>query len=256
MAKGFDSDTPLTATVIQQAKAAGFVAAGRYLKNLGVAEVTLCRENDFGLWLISEGMGDQATVRRGRAGGANDGVIAAHQATILFGAPSSVPIASAVDFDAGPDDVPFIDAYMGGFAMAIAPHPLLVYGDGAVLTSDLPAGTRAYVVGATGWEGTQAYLAKNKAPALVQHGEVALFGISVDLVDINDGSILWYPGRDPDGTPLPLPAVPNVSLSMPSLKALQGALISAGYDLGTTGADGLWGAHTAAALASYYGANA
>lgn len=234
MSKGFDSDTQLTLTVIQRAQTAGLVAAGRYTKNLLPNEVALCRQRGFGLWMIAEGMGDLATMQRGQASGLADGRVAMTQANLL-GAPTSVPIAAAVDFDAASANLADIDAYMAGFAMGIAPRPLLVYADGAVMTSTLPAGTRAYVAGASGWEGTAAYLAKNRAPALVQHAEVQMFGIGVDLVDINDESVVWFPETA---------VLSGAQPVMPDLSTLQQAL-------GVT-VDGLWGSQTAAAIARYY----
>lgn len=251
-AKGFDCDTHLTAAIIQAAKAAGHIAAGRYLKNLTAAEVALCRQYDFGLWLIAEGMGDRATLRRGRAGGISDAAVQVRQALAL-GVPGAVPIASAVDFDAVADDLPLVDAYMDGFASLISPHPLVVYGDGAVLTSHLPAGTRAYVAGAGGWEGTQAYLAQTKMPALVQHPTAAMFGISVDPVDINDESVIWYPARDDAATATGgRQQETPVQTSMPPLKSLQRTLIALGYQID---ADGVWGRQTEGALSDYYSQN-
>lgn len=245
MTNGFDCDVHLSGLLVQDAKAGGIVAIGRYLKNLLPSEVAYCKQYGMGLWLIYEGMGDAATMSGGYARGLSDGHIAARQAN-LIGAPTSVPIAAAVDFGAETADLSDIDAYMSGFAVGIAPRGLMVYGDGDVLTSHLPAGTKAYVAGAGGWPGTHGFLAVNKSPALVQHPPATLFGIDTDPCDVNDMTVIWFPAGQAPVVVVPsqAPATPPAVSVMPALKDLQAAV-------GVT-ADGVWGPVTAEAVASYY----
>ena len=198
-AKGYDTATRLTEPVIIASLTAGYIAAGRYLKTLTAAEVALCARHGFGLWLISEGMGNLATIEQGTPRGQHDGAAAKALAEALE-APDTAPIFAAVDFDAvGSQEIADVEAYMGGFARGCAPYPQGDYGDGDVVTS-LPK-SRGYIAGADGWAGTKAVLA-NPPPnlALVQHVTIMFAGISIDPVDILDESVLWFPsiGIRPD----------------------------------------------------------
>ena len=247
MQKGYDTDTELTAAVVDASLAAGYVGAGRYLKNLQPLEVGICKAKGFKLWSISEGMGDAATMALGYARGYDDGVAAAALAKRLA-QPAGTPIFAAVDYDAvGSTDIGNVDGYMSGFAAGCVPYTMGVYGDGAVLSS-LP-GYAAYVAGADGWAGTEAYLASTNNAALVQHATIEFAGISIDPCDIYDESVLWIPaGAQPAPTPAPPTSGPIIP--MLALTDLQRTLNSLGYDLAV---DGIWGSETAAAVASYYG---
>jgi hypothetical protein len=104
----------------------------------------------------------------------------------------------------------------------------------------------SYLAGADGWDGTPAYLASGKA-ALVQHVETTKYGIDLDMVDIHDPSILWFP-KAPAPVLQPVPA-PVAVVAIPSALEMQHALNAAGATLVE---DGDWGAFSAAALAAYY----
>jgi hypothetical protein len=247
VAKGFDTDTELTAAVVDAALAAGYSAAGRYIKNLQPLEVGICKAKGFKLWSISEGMGDAATMALGYARGYNDGLAAAALARKL-GQPFGTRIFAAVDYDAsGSQDIANVDSYMTGFVAGCPPYTMGVYGDGAVLSS-LPA-YAAYVAGADGWAGTEAYLASTNNAALVQHATIEFAGISIDPCDIYDESVLWL-ADGAQSAPPPAPPTSGPLIAMPALTDLQRTLNSIGYDLAI---DGIWGPQTAAAIASYYG---
>jgi hypothetical protein len=226
--KGFDTDTPLTQAAITAAKSAGYIAAGRYLKNLTPAEVALCSKNQFGLWLIFEGEGSQETFQEGNQRGKADGATAYQQAKAL-GVPPGCTIFFAVDYDALAGDIAKITDYATGFVSNLGEYKYGVYGDGTVLSSlpDAPG----YVAGADGWDGTEAYLATGKA-ALIQHATVELAGISMDPVDIIKTDVLWVPEASATTTPIPTAAQLQAALGIST--------------------DGIWGPQSQAALASYY----
>jgi hypothetical protein len=239
---GFDCDVHLTTSVLSAAKAAGYVAAGRYLKNLSMPEVSACAASGFGLWLIYETTGSSQFFQQGEEGGAYSGGVAMAQAKAL-GAPASSVIYVAVDYDAAAGDISFIQPWMTAFQAACLPYALGTYADGAI-ASQLHTAPGDYVPGASGWEGTQQYLLSGRV-ALIQHPSANLFGIDTDPVDIVDPSVIWYPalaGRGAPAPPEPAPAAPT--FVMPKLTDLQGFL-------GVV-VDGIYGDQTAAAIQAYY----
>ena len=240
MLKGFDTDTVLTEAVVLNAVKAGMGRFGRYLKNLTAAEVALCAKYGASLWLISENLGDLATVAQGLPRGRVDGA-AARLAAAALGAPATVPIFAAVDFNAvGSTQIGEVDNYMDGFAVGCSPYPLGVYGDGDVVQS--LSKDHGYIAGADAWAGTAAILADPAANVdidLIQHATVTMFGISVDPVDVLDSSVLWSPGV----TVIPITA------EIPTVLNLQRALNAWGAGLTE---DGIYGPRCAAALAKYY----
>jgi hypothetical protein len=237
MSNGFDTDAPITAQNAKRCVAAGYVAAGRYLKNLTLAEIAACGQAGLKLWLIDEGTGSQAVFARGASGGQTDGTAAKSRAAAL-GAPSGAVIYFAVDFDTQQSDVANIQAYYPAYKAAVAPYRAGMYADGLV-ASQVPTDVGAYLPGAMGWAGSEAYLKSGKV-ALVQGLPTAFFGMDADPVDIRDESVLW-------DTRTPAPPVLN---PMPALKVAQAYLNTLGAGLVV---DGVWGPHTDAAFAKYYG---
>ena len=245
MSKGFDADTQLTQATAARFVAAGYVAAGRYLKNLTMTEVAACAQAGLKLWLIDEGYGDAVVFARGTAGGLADGGKAKDRADALDAPPGSV-IFFAIDYDAGQGDVANIKAYYGGYAAACAPYRAGMYADG-LIASQVPTPVGDYLPGASGWAGTKDYIASGKV-ALLQHPPATVLGLDVDPVDILDESVLWDPATNvvptPAPAPTPEPAPPDDTDPMPDLKVAQAYL-------GVT-ADGVYGPITAAAFEDYY----
>lgn len=194
----FDTPDQLTAAVIGAAKAAGRVAAGRYIsgggawKHLTALEVALCKSMDFGLFLIDEGAGDAGQFATGEAGGQAAGAVAAKVA-VAMGVPSKTPIFVGVDFAADEEDIPDITAYMNGYTKGCRTALVaLMYADG-LIASQVPTPGGDFVPGASGWPGTPAYLKSGKV-ALIQHPPVQAFGIDTDPVEVVDRSVIWFPG--------------------------------------------------------------
>lgn len=241
MGKGFDTDSALSAAVITQAMANGYTAAGRYIHNATSVEVSLIHSHGMGLWLIDETSGNWAYFSGGAASGTLRGAIAKLAAQAL-GYPAGQYIASAVDFDATPQEVAVIDKFFAAYAAAIAPYQLMVYASGLVESSSLPAGAKAYLADAAGWSGTRGFDVSKAA--IVQHLPTQMWGIAVDPCDINDESVVWGvapPTSEVPSTPVNASPLADV---MPALEDLQAAL-------GVT-VDGIWGPQTAAAVARYY----
>jgi hypothetical protein len=247
MLKGFDTDRVMSDAFVRRAVAAGYGAAGRYLKNLTSSEIASCAKYGMRLWLIDEGAGDAAVFGRGVAGGQADGAAAKARAAVL-NVPAGIPIYFAVDFDAGAADVDGVGRYLNGYVAACAPYRVGMYADG-LIASAVPTEVGDYLPAASGWQGSKDYINSGKV-ALLQHVPEALLGLDADPVDVLDEGVLWLPGPDhirtqPAGGVVTVPpAAPPASFAMPDLRVLQGFLGVA--------ADGIWGPVTAAAVARYY----
>lgn len=251
MSNAFDTPNALTPSYIGQVMSRGYIAAGRYIsgggawKHLLASEVAACKAAGFGLWLIDEGTGGLAQFKTGETGGHNDGVKAAGVAT-LMGAPAGTPIFVGVDYAAGASDVAFIRTYMSGYQSGCMPYRAGLYADGAV-ASAVPTAVGDYVPGASSWPGTAAYLTSGKV-ALIQHPTTLLIGMSVDLVDVVDASVLWFPGKN---VAAPVTAPPVAQNQTPVVPDATANLMAWQTFLGIT-ADGVWGPQTAAAFEHYF----
>lgn len=244
LALGCDLDSHLTEDLILKLLAVHRIAAGRYLKNLTQAEVDLCKEYDFGLWLIAEGMGDAATFTGGAQRGREDGAAVFVKAASLQ-VPSTVPIFFAVDFPATGANLPNIQAYAAGFAAGAAPFPTSLYADGQILENF--SQDKTYLAGAMGWPGSKQYLSEGKA-ALVQHPTISFAGAQIDPVDIYNTDVIWWPsGKAPDFKIDPVALTPV--RHMPPLTTLQQWLVADGAKLEV---DGVWGPATSAEIAKTY----
>lgn len=239
----FDTPEQLTVAVVSAAKAAGRIAAGRYIsgggtwKHLTLEEIDVCKANGFGLWLIDEGAGDAGQFAGGKIAGSKAGAQAAKIARSL-GVPDGTPIFVGIDFDADEDDVSDIASYMTGYKSSCGPYKAGMYADG-LIASAVPSDCGDFVPGASGWPGTAEYIASGKV-ALIQHPPVKAFGIDTDPVEIIDPSVLWFPGgavSQPSKQAIP-------SLRMPPLSQLQAIL--------EVEPDGVWGPVTENAIATYY----
>jgi hypothetical protein len=236
-----DLDEPLTEQLIIELQCNGYTSAGRYIKNLTQAELTLCANHAFPLWLISEGWGSEAVFEGGAKRGHQDGLADLAKLQAL-GVPSGVVVYCAVDFGATVEDVPEITAYRSGYAAAQPDNRIGLYADGTV-ASAIPCPVGDYMPGAPGWPGYAEYIASGHA-AIVQGQETKLFGQDVDLCEVLDRSVLWQPQA-----PASAQGEQTTTINpMPELAAAQ-------TFLGIT-ADGVWGPQTAEAFAKYYEANA
>lgn len=251
MSNGFDTPSALLPSYISQVMARGYIAAGRYIsgggawKHLLASEVASCAGAGFGLWLIDEGSGDLAQFRTGETGGFNDGKKASGVATLL-GVPAGTPIFVGVDYAAQASDVAYIRTYMSGYQSGCMPYRAGLYADGAV-ASAVPTAVGDFVPGASSWPGTAAYLTSGKV-ALVQHPTTLLLGMSVDLVDIVDQSVLWFPGKN---VAAPVTAPPVSSKTQTPVADATTTLEAWQTFLGVT-ADGIYGPETAAAFEAYF----
>lgn len=251
-----DLATRVTAAMIPSMKAGGIEAVCRYLsnspaKNLSLDEAKLLSGAGIKCVLVWEAQGDRYNSFTADQG-ITDAERAVSQATAL-GMPKGGAIYFAVDFDATADQITDgITAYMRA-VMQSQPWGLNgwrigIYGNGAVCAAMLDAGLAdlAWVWGAGGTNGTQAFIASNRW-AIRQHPTVNRFGASVDPDDVQGDYGGWMLGSSV-GAPSSTTAVADAAI--PSANVLQAALQLSGFYQGAL--DGVWGPQSSTALTQYY----
>ena len=261
--KGFDTDVPLTRQIIQQAMddpSGPYECAGRYFHNLAQSEIALCESMGFGLWLIDEvrGQDQWAYWSGGHDAGVQRGKAALTSAQRV-GLPVGQFICLAVDLDVSLAQQPIVDQFLVGYLAGLMNlYKLLVYGEGLVLSHGLPDGSKGYLACAGGWTGTRGF--PSAQAAIVQHAPSMHWGIDVDLCDVNDPTVVWFPGEagrsDEHPTVEPPPLLADPFASLPSEpKTLQNFLRGRGLYGGQI--DGLLGPQSKAAIgiavAQHYG---
>lgn len=251
MIRALDAATVLTPHAARIA-AAGFKHVGRYLKSLSAPEIAALHAAGLGIWLIYETSADRAL--GGAGAGAADGARAARQAGAL-NAPRGTALFAAVDFDPQSADLHEVLAYLTAFHGATGDYyPSGTYAAGAVLTGSPGA---SWLAGASGWSGSRAYAASGAATLTqgpqVNAGSAATWqGINWPALPFAyDANILaredfglWLPPTEPE---------PQQSGAIPPVRALQEALVTAGFSPGAI--DGAYGPRTEAALRAYYQAH-
>jgi hypothetical protein len=250
-----DLATRITPAMIPAMKAAGIEAVCRYLsnspaKNLSLDEAKLLSAAGIKCVVVWEAQGDRySNFTPGQ--GFTDAERAGTQAAAL-NVPPLTTIYFAVDFDAsGAQIASGITDYFRAVSakVLLAGYGAGVYGNGAVCAAMLDAkiADKAWVWGAGGTNGTQAFIASNRW-SIRQHPTVNEFGASVDPDDVQGDYGGWLFGGTA-AAPVLL-ASPGPVIAIPEAKALQTALKAAGRYVGLVDND--WGPRSSAALTAYY----
>jgi len=242
-----DMAAPITSAMIGPMKAAGIVAACRYLsnnppKNLTAAEAAMLSRAGIKCVVVWEGQGDlysSFTAAQGRSD-AQDAIAQAMALRI----PAGATIYFAVDFDANDSQIAngITDYFRAVKAeMAVSPYVGGVYGNGAVCSEMLDAGlaAMAWVWAGMGTNGTPAFMGSGRW-SIQQHPTTQMFGASVDGDDVKEPYGGWL-------LAVTTPAFPI------DIKDIQSRLAAAGFYHGPI--DGDFGPQSYAAMRAYQAAN-
>jgi len=245
MAEGVDSSWSKPTPA--QLKAAGKSFIGAYLNDPGSKGITSALlksylDNGIAVYLIWEGTGRETL--NGAAGGAAAGN-SAKSLLAGLGLPASTNVYYAVDYDASAAQLATIDAFLNA-ASAAQGHKASVYG-GYNVIEHCVRGSAAYGFQTYAWSGGKV----SSKTAIYQYlNGQTLAGNSVDLnrnlkADFGavNGATL---GASSGGS-----STPTVVGVNRSVKDIQNFLIKQGISVGSTGADGIYGANTRAGVKTY-----
>jgi hypothetical protein len=180
MIEGVDCASPINAATAKALHAAGKRFACRYLstpgnpKNLEAAEAAALTSAGLETVTVFETTGSRAL--DGSNAGHADALAASAQAAALGG--HNVPIYFAVDFDAQPNQLPAVVAYIKGAADAIGHDRVGVYGGLAVIRAVATAKACKYMWQTLAWSG--GVWDKRAQLQQYQNGQTVA-GLSVDL---------------------------------------------------------------------------
>jgi len=231
---------------VSRIKAAGLDFVMTYLKYTKAEHITALHNAGLAVGLIFEAGtqnalqgAPQGTADRNRAGMQADAI----------GAPVGTPIFFTVDTDVA--NAASVKPYADAFGSSAG------YADGNVL-----AGLNLrypWLAGAMGWSGSRDYFT-NGLWAICQ-GTPMRGGhqLGMDWPDLGfeyDPDIArnldwaWMPAGQPQPSPSPTPVT-----AIPTAREMQTALVAAGFDVGPSGIDGIWGDNSSDALWAYYNPN-
>lgn len=242
MAEGYDASwsKPSPSTI----KTAGRSFIGLYLDDPGGKGVTRAQLQSYlnagvQVYLIKEGSGQET--KSGAPAGSRDGNLA-RSALSALGLPATTDVFYAVDYDVT-TQLGLIDAYLNA-ATAAQGHQASVYGEFDVIE---------HCVGGTARYGFQTYAwshgkVSGKTSIYQYLNGQTVGGAQVDLNRnltaafgaINGATLAPSSGLSGNTGGYNATGVPT--------EVIQAALIRAGYNLGPTGADGIYGALTTAAV--------
>jgi hypothetical protein len=195
MAKGFDTSTPLTASLAALFAAQGYGFVGRYLAPLGSwKRLTAAEANAIsaaGLFIVSFFERYAERAREGAAAGAEDGCLALQLAQEV-GQPEGSTIYFTVDYDAGPGDYDAIEAYMRAADEQIIGYELGIYGPHAVIKAMFERGVSKKLMQACGWN----YAKSDYPNASIYQSKIDIVvnGIRIDLDESNGDAGGWQVG--------------------------------------------------------------
>jgi hypothetical protein len=194
MAKGFDTSTPLTASLAATFASQGYSFVGRYLAPIGASKRLTAIEarsiSAADLWIVSffERYADRAG--EGAAAGAEDGRMA-YQFAQEVGQPEGSTIYFAVDYDAGPGDYDAIEAYMRAADEQIPGYELGVYGSYRVVEAMRLRGVATKLIQTYAWSRG---LRSEYASIYQYENDVEENGISIDRCESNGDAGGWQVG--------------------------------------------------------------